>query len=190
MVTGSDGRSRPRAVTDARIRAAVLDLVREVGPAGVTMEAVSASSGVARTTLYRRYSDRFDLLSSIAAEVAPLGAPVDARHTLDGFAELVGSVQRALDQHVGLRSLGEVLGGNDEFAKEWREKLVEPRLRTLRDWFDAGMREGRLRADLDVELIVELVLGGALAAAALRQDLPPGWSREVAETLWPVIRAE
>jgi AcrR family transcriptional regulator len=49
-------RSRARAVE------AALAIVRECGGAAVTMEAVAARSGVAKTTLYRQFVDREDLL--------------------------------------------------------------------------------------------------------------------------------
>ena len=44
-----------RPSRDERITAAALDLLRTQGPAAVTVEAVAARSGVAKTTIYRRY---------------------------------------------------------------------------------------------------------------------------------------
>ena len=57
--TGKDDAGRPgrRRKTDERIAAAVMLLLRENGPDAVTMDAVTSVSGVAKTTLYRRYSD-------------------------------------------------------------------------------------------------------------------------------------
>ena len=56
-------RGRPRDPhTDELITQATLDLLRERGPSAVHVDAVAARSGVARTTIYRRYSDREALI--------------------------------------------------------------------------------------------------------------------------------
>ena len=60
-MTGHEARSpgRPRnSDTDGRVLAAVLDLVSEVGVAGVTVTAVAARAGVARATVYLRWPSR------------------------------------------------------------------------------------------------------------------------------------
>lgn len=53
-VTGS-GRKRSAAATEAA-RSAALKLAYDLGPERVTMEAISSHSGVAKTTLYRRWN--------------------------------------------------------------------------------------------------------------------------------------
>ena len=53
-----------RAETEERILAAASDLLREQGPEAVNVAAVAARSGIARTTIYRRYRDRLELLQA------------------------------------------------------------------------------------------------------------------------------
>ena len=56
---------RPRDPTvDERISRAALLLLRENGPHAVHIDAVAARSGVARTTIYRRFRDRGALLTA------------------------------------------------------------------------------------------------------------------------------
>ena len=53
-----EDRTDPRTVsTDKKITAATLALLREGGPQRVSIEAVSAASGVAKTSIYRRYAN-------------------------------------------------------------------------------------------------------------------------------------
>ena len=50
---------RPRqSELDQRIADATLTLLREGGPAAVTMESVAARAGVAKTSVYRRHANR------------------------------------------------------------------------------------------------------------------------------------
>ena len=57
----------PRREVDAKIAAATLEVLRTRGPRAVTVEAVTAHSGIAKTTIYRRYSDRRDMLAAALA---------------------------------------------------------------------------------------------------------------------------
>jgi AcrR family transcriptional regulator len=60
----------PRARrTEQAILDATLELVREVGPAAVTIELVAARSDVARSTIYRRWSDLDELLLDASAPI-------------------------------------------------------------------------------------------------------------------------
>ena len=62
------GPGRPRrAETDRNIGEAALRLLHEAGPSGVTVEAVAAESGVAKTTIYRRHADRESVLRAALA---------------------------------------------------------------------------------------------------------------------------
>lgn len=54
--------------TSAALLAAASDLLAQGGPAHVTLRAVGAAAGVSRTTPYRHFRDKDDLLSAVAAE--------------------------------------------------------------------------------------------------------------------------
>ena len=55
------------ASRDQRITAAALELLRTKGPKAVTVEAVAARADVAKTTIYRRYRDRQQMLTAALA---------------------------------------------------------------------------------------------------------------------------
>lgn len=59
---GSVGRTRD-ASRDQLILDAVLELLGERGPSGLTMEAVAARAGVGKSTVYRRWGQMNDLLA-------------------------------------------------------------------------------------------------------------------------------
>ncbi|MFZ1489862.1 MAG: TetR/AcrR family transcriptional regulator C-terminal ligand-binding domain-containing protein [Ilumatobacteraceae bacterium] len=186
---GSTGRrERTRRATDAKIVAAVVELVRRSGPAAVTMEAVSDLSGVAKTTLYRRYDDRFEMLTAVATEVAS-AEPGTFEWTQAGFAALARSVQQALAAAGGFTALGVLLASDDEFITVWRERLVSPRLDAISAYFAGGVAAGVLRDGVDHRLVIELLIGGAAIGEALRGGLPDDWADSVAALLWPQICA-
>lgn len=73
---GTDVARDPRV---ARSRAAVLeagvDLLVEGGPNAVTVEAVSQRSGVAKTTIYRQWASREDLVVDVVGEIVTAAPP-------------------------------------------------------------------------------------------------------------------
>ena len=68
---------RPRSPEiDARLIAVTLSLLREAGPEAVNIQAVAERSGVAKTTIYRRYSNRDAMLrAAIESAVTPPSDP-------------------------------------------------------------------------------------------------------------------
>lgn len=181
----TDGRARPRRATDAKITAAVLQLMRSVGPAGVTIDAVSATSGVAKTTLYRRYADRFEMLEAVAAAL-PTVQPASTEPNLAGFRALLAQIKSTFDT-VGPRFVTQVLSGDDQFMVAWRSRLIGPKVSAVDGFFAGAVEVGILRADVNYRVIQELIVGGAIAASAQPGDLPEDWADDVAQALWPAI---
>jgi AcrR family transcriptional regulator len=148
-------RSRHAALTAAR------ELVAEHGFRGVTIEAVAARSGIAKTTIYRQWRSSNDLL-------------VDAFESgkCDVLFPDTGDLRS--DLTVGLLALAETLGGNDggrllpamleaaerdpEFA-QLSKSFIEARRKPLRDRITRAVRRGELPADSDVETLTAMLAG-------------------------------
>jgi AcrR family transcriptional regulator len=63
MVRGTDPRT---ARTNERLRASVLDGLARRGYRGLTIEQVAADSGVAKTTIYRRWASKAEMVFDLA----------------------------------------------------------------------------------------------------------------------------
>src|SRR5262245_20693950 len=105
------GRGRPRSESARR---AVLDGARTLfargGYAAATIEAISARSGVAKTTIYRWWANRSALLVDLLLEAAASAAPVPSgRNPLRGLRTELHRVARAADALPG-RLLQALLG--------------------------------------------------------------------------------
>ena len=76
---GGRGAGRPRLVdADAAILAAARELLAERGWDGMTLGDVAARAGVAKTTLYRRWPGKAELVVDAMAELFDTLEPVDA----------------------------------------------------------------------------------------------------------------
>jgi AcrR family transcriptional regulator len=182
------GRGRPRLEqTNQRIMQAALELLREAGPTAVNIEAVADRSGVARTTIYRRYRSRTELMAAVLDELveAPLPAPeLTVAEKLRWVLERVSDV---LDQGLGRGGIAAVLADTDpEFTSALRAQLAD-RLRPLTEMMTADVEAGRLSPHVDPDTLVGLLFGAYLAEVLRHGSPRTGWMARTADLLAPAI---
>lgn len=152
----------------ARSRQAILDATRELlveGDVGsLTVEAVAARSGAAKTTIYRQWRDKWHLaLDAVMIDMLPAFAnPVDVGDTRRELVTFLDSVVKTLSAPpVGpaMQALVSEIATDRELSDVYREQVVEPRRAQLRPVIERGITRGDLRPDTDVRLVHELLLG-------------------------------
>ena len=176
MPETSSGRGRPRRPeTDERIVAAAEALVHERGPAGLTFEAVAARSGVARTTIYRRYHDRRELLAAALAHVVQRPLPPPGLPVEDTLRMLADEMAELLDHTVGRGGAAALLTGTDPEYSAVVRGLVEERLRALGELVAPHVRQGHLSRQVDPDVLVGMLLGAYLGEVLRHGDPREGW---------------
>lgn len=163
-------------------------IIRREGFPGVTIDAVVAETGVAKTTIYRRYADRVELLEGVARALMP-PTERDYPRTPVGLRDFVDDVRRLFDERVGVSAFGAIMADSGLDAQTWREGLVAPLITQLSDYFRAGVEEEILRPEVDYDLIIDMLLGGLFVADARHRQLPEGWAESVVDVLWARIAA-
>jgi AcrR family transcriptional regulator len=164
---GAEGGGAPAGRARGRTEQAILDATRELLAEGgvhrLTVEGVAARSGVAKTTIYRRWRSKDELALAVLFDMVE--QVVSQPDLGDTRAELSGLLHRAVDI---LRStlMGRVMKGlvsdlatDPELARTFRERVVAFRVSELRRLVDRGIERGELRPDTDVELLHELLFG-------------------------------
>ena len=88
------GRGRPRsAEAEQAILDATLRLLGTQGVAGTTIEGVAAEAGVGKTTIYRRWPTKTDLIRAAISDIVPRGDPPDTG-TMAGDMAALAETQR------------------------------------------------------------------------------------------------
>jgi AcrR family transcriptional regulator len=155
------GRGRPRSEeADRAILDAALRSVGEHGVAGTTIEGVAAEAGVGKTTIYRRWPTKTDLILAALANIVPPGDPPDTGSMAGDMAALAETQRRRL-AGAGLagivpRVLAESMG-DPVLHEDFVERVVTPFRDMLRLFIERGIDRGELRADLEVEPLVDLL---------------------------------
>lgn len=188
MLAPAVGRPRSGAV-DRAILGAALKLLNARGPARVTIESVAEQSGVAKTTIYRRYRNRRELLQASLRFVADLPEPDASLPTFERLVLLLDQFQLGMAEVIGLRVVASLLLESDdpEFAATFREYVLKPRLDLLLKVFQDGVDVGDLRAGLDFRRVIDLLVGSYFARHAIDGAVDRGWSRSVVTLLWPAM---
>jgi len=174
---------------DARILSVTLDLVRTRGPRAVSIEAVAATAGIAKTTIYRRYEGRDDLLrAAIESSSAEVSIPSDLP-TYETFRWILRDAGSMADNMVGRGAAASIILGEHPDSDEMVRAMIKARAASLTTFLHARVATGDLRADLDIGLTATILLGALLGQIVRGDALDDAWADSVLVLLWPGIRA-
>jgi TetR/AcrR family transcriptional regulator, regulator of autoinduction and epiphytic fitness len=166
MSTGS--RSDPRVErTRARVLQTAADLMRTGGVRAVTIEAVVIASGVARSTIYRHWSSRAEVVSAALETLLP-AAPPGPDAAVSGRAGVRDRLVQALSLFVGPARPEESAGllpmllvetDRDPELAGFREQLLHRVTCGVREALRHAAAVGELDADTDVGDAVAWLVG-------------------------------
>lgn len=163
-------RGRPRsAAADQAIVDATLALLADSGLDGLTMEGIAARAGVGKATLYRRYGTRDEVLQAALGHLNDdlpdaLGL-LEAHGLRTALVTMLDAIRARTPQTVQGRILLRVMAEQSTRPALHAlviDRVIEPRTRRMRAMLAAAVERGELRADVDIEAIVPLLVGPAL----------------------------
>ena len=167
-------RERLREQTDRKIMKATLGIVISDGIGAVTIEEVARRSGVAKTTIYRRYRNADDLLQRIQPEVAGLPNFNDLKPSRSGLATMLRRIQDCFDSELGLKAVGVVLSSDNATLKAIAAQVLAPAEERFVGFMERGIADGVFQNRLDYTFLFSTVLGSMLACKRWRDRKPEG----------------
>jgi AcrR family transcriptional regulator len=168
-VTTRGGSVRPGRPRSAQAHQAILDaavaLFIEQGLEGMSVEAVAARAGTGKTTIYRRWPSKEDLVIDAIAQVLAAAPTTDSgsvREDLLGLGrELHGLMSSSASGGVFPRMAAEV-ARRSRLGRLYGQRVIGPRRAALAEALQRGIQRGELPKDTDVELAIDLLVGGLL----------------------------
>ena len=175
MSEGPGTNPDPRVIrTRATVLAAAIDLLAERGYSGFSIEGIVERTGIAKTTLYRHWRTREDLLAAVIAE-------------LDGATTLpdTGSVRQDLHDLLARRvqaartprwercmpALVEASARHAELAA-MVARLTAQALGQVETLLRRGIERGELRPDVDPQLAASALMGPVVFRRLLLHEPP------------------
>jgi AcrR family transcriptional regulator len=128
----------------------------------VSIEAIAERAGVAKTTIYRHWPTREELLADAWTSV---GYPEPTTAPADDLDERVAQIAQAVGTRISTPPMSVLLpdllaaAERDPKMREMKDGLLRTRRRPLFDALHEAAATGALPHDVDVELLVALIVG-------------------------------
>jgi AcrR family transcriptional regulator len=165
--------SRAERAHAAVIQAAV-DIFLEQGVAALTVEAVAARSGVAKTTIYRRWANRDELLLEVFGQFS-LGIALPPRNLppQERVRQVVRGMAVTLATPAWRRALPALLGAgmHRHNLAAVHDRIEAHQARVVSTVVADAIADGALPAETDRGEAVMVLLGPLLMAALMQPDL-------------------
>lgn len=163
------GPGRPRSEEAERaILDAALDQLARCGIAGLSIEAVAQHAGVAKTTVYRRWSNKTDLVVAALAQLKgplvypPGGAPrEDLLFLMKNAARAWGNAPEA---EIFARLMAEA-NDHPELMEQYWNRVIAPRRQINFDVLNRCVAAGLIRPEADLWLVHEMLMAPIIMSA-------------------------
>jgi AcrR family transcriptional regulator len=166
------GRPRDEQV-DAAILKATIELLAAHGFAALTMEAVSARSGVAKSSIYRRWSNKDDLVFDALADLkGPVPTP-PGESVRGDLLFMIQAMRRQWTDGLHGRLMRQLsVDGSDarDHYRRFRDRLIAPRQVVLKAILARGVEEGLIDPGADHDWVLQLLVAPIIAAGMTHQD--------------------
>jgi AcrR family transcriptional regulator len=185
-------RGRPRSeAAEQAIVAAVLSLLQQGYPlALLSIEGIAGEAGVGKATIYRRWPNKEELLLDVLQRLdQPQPLPPEEGSVRDALVVALESLRHnalARRSHTTLELISTELRSMPELYRRYHAQVIEPRRERMRQLLARGVAQGEIRADVDLDLLGELVVGPMLSRTLLRPGAPlddPALSATIVDTL-------
>ena len=185
-------RGRPRSQeSEQAILDATMELLSELGYRSVTVDAIAARAGASKSTIYRRWPTKENLVIAAFGQT-PLLTPPPRGDVIEQLVEVINQFARAMQD----TPLGGVLPalvaerGHNPSLDEALGPLVRQRRQTTVDILKQAIARGELPDGINYELAVDLLTGPVLQRImVMGQKTDRRFVRQVVQVVCSGLRA-
>ncbi|MBD0301570.1 MAG: TetR/AcrR family transcriptional regulator [Tolypothrix sp. T3-bin4] len=168
---------RPRSIhADQAILQATLDLLAEVGYESMSIEAIASRAGVGKTTIYRRYTSKEELVADAIESLRDDLAIPDTGSFWGDMDILINNAAKKIDSALGRQTLALIIStasSNPQFAEVYWTKYTKLRREAFSKVLERAKFRGEIDKNADVDLIIDLVSGSLYYALIFKPTTEP-----------------
>jgi AcrR family transcriptional regulator len=180
----SPGRPRSAQSHQAMLQAA-LELLAEVGFAAMSIDAIAARAGVGKTTIYRRYASKEELVADAIESIRSDIVIPDTGNLQCDIDNLIENAAQITLSPVGRQTVAMIISSassNPQFARIYWTKYLEPRRQAFAVVLERAKARNEIQADLDSDLIFD-TMSGIMLYALIFQQTAESWTTYVRRAL-------
>jgi AcrR family transcriptional regulator len=169
---------RPRsAQSHQAILEATLELFAEVGLRGLSIEAIAEQAGVGKTTIYRRWSSKEDIIKDAFAMMRKGTDWVDTGNIREDLLYTLKKTRELFSNNPLIGKLViKLLAENKTHPDIYRafyDKLAAPRIYEFRQLVERAQARGELRQDLDTTFLLQLIFSALIYGSLFTDIIDP-----------------
>ncbi|MEH2112258.1 TetR/AcrR family transcriptional regulator [Nostoc sp.] len=168
---------RPRSIhADQAILQATLDLLAEVGYENMSIEAIASRAGVGKTTIYRRYTSKEELVADAIESLRDDVVIPDTGSFCGDMDILINNAAKKIDSPLGRQTLALIIStasSNPQFAEVYWTKYTKLRREALSKVLERAKSRAEIHKDADIELIIDLLSGSLYYALIFKPITEP-----------------
>ena len=177
---------RPRSVKSHQaILKATLGLLGEVGFETMSIEAIATRAGVGKTTIYRRYSSKEELVADAIESIRQDVVIPNTGSLWSDLDELIENAALITLSPLGKQTVATIVASaasNPKFAQIYWTKYLQPR----REAFAVAIERGKMRKEIQTDLDPDLVfdtMSGIMLYALIFPPKTESWTEYVRRAL-------
>jgi len=159
---------RPRsAASHQAILKATLELLAEAGFEAMSIEAIATRAGVGKTTIYRRYSSKDELVADAIESMREEMLIPDTGNLWSDMDALIENAAQITLTPLGRQTVAMIISSassNPEFAQIYWEKYLQPRRQSFAIVIERAKARNEVPTDLDAGLVFDAMSGIMLYA--------------------------
>lgn len=182
---------RPRsAESHQAMLQATLELLAEVGFDAMSIDAIAARAGVGKTTIYRRYSGKAELVADAIESMREEVLIPDTGSLWTDIDALIGNAAQITLSPLGRRTVAMIISSassNSEFAQIYWKKYLQPRRQAFAVVLERAKARKEIEADLDPGLVFD-AMSGIMLYALIFQSTIESWTDQVRRALDLILK--
>ena len=177
---------RPRsAKSHQAILRATLELLGEVGFESMSIEAIATRAGVGKTTIYRRYSSKEELVADAIESVRQDVVIPDTGNLWSDLDSLIENAAQISLSPLGRQTVAMIISSassNSQFAQIYWTKYLQPRREAFAVVIERAKKRKEIQSDLDSGLVFDS-MSGIMLYALIFQPTTETWTEYVRRAL-------
>jgi AcrR family transcriptional regulator len=183
------GRPRSTQSHQAMLQA-TLELLGEVGFDRMSIEAIAARARVGKTTIYRRYASKEELVADAIESVREEIVLPDTGNFQSDLNALIENAAAITLSPLGRQTVATIVSSaasNAQFAQIYWTKYLQPRRKTFAVVLERAKARHEIPIDLDADLVFD-TMSAIMLYAVIFQPTSESWTAYVHSALSPLFR--
>ena len=177
---------RPRsAKSHQAILKATLELLGDVGFDRMSIEAVASRARVGKTTIYRRYSNKAELVADAIESIRQDVVIPDTGNLWQDLDELIENAAQITFTPLGKQTVAMIISSatsNSQFAQIYQTKYLQPRRKAFAAVIERAKTRNEIKSELNPDLVFD-AMSGIMLYALVFPHKSESWTEYVKRVL-------